>query len=79
MSLKNDTLPNEFWKHLAKFDLSDYSQPRWSILVNDNGLQVNFTYMLAKLQKYLFRGPKAHLQIISKENIFDLSIHSFFN
>ena len=41
MSLKNDTLPNEFWKHLGKFDLSDYQQPRWSILVNDNGLQVS--------------------------------------
>ena len=40
MSLKNDTLPNEFWKHLGKFDLTDYVQPRWSILVNDNGLQV---------------------------------------
>ena len=40
MSLKNDTLPNEFWKHLGKFDLTDYAQPRWSILVNDNGLQV---------------------------------------
>ena len=37
----NETLPNEFWKHLGKFNLSEYSEPRWSILVNDMGLQVN--------------------------------------
>ena len=46
MSLKNDTLPNEFWKHLGIFDLSDYSQPRWSILCNDNGLQVITTVII---------------------------------
>ncbi|CBY43021.1 unnamed protein product [Oikopleura dioica] len=35
----SETLPNEFWKHLGKFNLSEYSEPRWSILVNDMGLQ----------------------------------------
>ena len=40
------TLPNEFWKHLGKFDLSEYSPPRWSILVNDMGLQVKLFYPL---------------------------------
>ena len=53
VSSQNDTLPNEFWKHLAKFDLSEYSTPRWSILVNDMGLQVS-TFKLLQNHIYLF-------------------------
>ena len=47
----NETLPNEFWKHLGKFNLSEYSEPRWSILVNDMGLQVIF-----ELTNFIKRG-----------------------
>ena len=46
------TLPNEFWKHLGKFDLSEYSPPRWSILVNDMGLQVKII-LSAKISNVL--------------------------
>ena len=35
-----DTIPNAFWSALNNQNLTDLLPPRWSILVNDAGVQV---------------------------------------
>ena len=36
-----ETIPNAFWSALNNQNLNDLLPPRWSILVNDAGVQVN--------------------------------------
>lgn len=38
-----ETIPNAFWSALNNQNLNDLLPPRWSILVNDAGVQVNIT------------------------------------
>ena len=35
-----ETIPNAFWSALNNQNLSDHLTPRWSVLVNDSGVQV---------------------------------------
>lgn len=39
-----ETIPNAFWSALNNQNLNDLLPPRWSILVNDAGVQVNIMH-----------------------------------
>ena len=39
-----ETIPNAFWSALNNQNLNDLLPPRWSILVNDAGVQVNIKH-----------------------------------
>lgn len=40
-----ETIPNAFWSALNNQNLNDLLPPRWSILVNDAGVQVNISFI----------------------------------
>ena len=36
-----ETIPGQMWKRLNKLDLGELDVPKWSITVNETGVQVN--------------------------------------
>jgi hypothetical protein len=38
-----ETIPEQMWKRLNKMDLDDLIPPKWTIIVNESGVQVNLT------------------------------------
>ena len=46
-----DTIPNAFWSALNNQNLTDLLPPRWSILVNDAGVQVRVAYAFLPIEK----------------------------
>ena len=36
-----ETIPRQMWKRLNKLDLGELDVPKWSITVNETGVQVN--------------------------------------
>lgn len=56
-----DTIPYSFWKSLAFQQINkrtDLKVPKWSILVNDSGIQVNKikNFALFKARKFNIQG-----------------------
>ena len=47
-----DTIPNAFWSALNNQNLTDLLPPRWSILVNDAGVQVHIYQVLVRANRY---------------------------
>ena len=37
-----ETIPGQMWKRLNKLDLAELDVPKWSITVNETGVQVSF-------------------------------------